>query len=235
MNRGCPRCAVELETHSRAGVEVDVCTMCDGIFLDEGEFDTLIAERFEKKRLESTFELIADAAEDPLFCSSCNTAMFRLDYDELELDRCPQCGGIWIDGHEGAEFAERAKASQREPDLDAFVVCSGCGNGELQRLCIKRMDAFWCEACVVAGNHPGPEAQQAKLKQMQREAFAQLAREKARQETLKDAVATRRERRHYYGNPHYHQNRLFFDLVESVARSLVNLFSSRTRRRRDDD
>lgn len=37
----CPVCGVELQRHYRAGVEVDVCLRCEGMWLDWGELEVL--------------------------------------------------------------------------------------------------------------------------------------------------------------------------------------------------
>lgn len=38
----CPKCGGEMTTYERAGVHVDQCRDCRGIFLDRGELDRLI-------------------------------------------------------------------------------------------------------------------------------------------------------------------------------------------------
>lgn len=38
----CPRCGGEMITFNRAGVQVDQCQTCKGIFLDRGELEQLV-------------------------------------------------------------------------------------------------------------------------------------------------------------------------------------------------
>lgn len=38
----CPRCAGQMLTYHRSGVEIDQCTQCLGIYLDRGELPRLI-------------------------------------------------------------------------------------------------------------------------------------------------------------------------------------------------
>jgi len=41
----CPSCADQaLEPHVRLGIEIDVCPVCKGVWLDRGELDRLAAE-----------------------------------------------------------------------------------------------------------------------------------------------------------------------------------------------
>jgi Zn-finger nucleic acid-binding protein len=222
--RTCPRCDLALIRRRSGGHDVDVCPECVGVFLDQGEFDDLVAERFEGKRVESMFELIGEPVSDPLSCSECHHDMLRVEYDDVALDRCPECGGIWVDGNERREFARQAEEfeeHQRHPDLDDMVICAGCGNTELRRTCIKRMDQYWCEACVIAGNHPGPEAELARAKRAHKDAFRSMTHSKVRRESLKDAAAARRS----LGRRGYNEAWLLRDLVETTARKIRELFN----------
>jgi Zn-finger nucleic acid-binding protein len=79
----CPRCAVELETVRLAGVELDVCPACGGLWLDESEALTLGA----------VFALRPAAPAEGLRCSRCGRtglapAEARCTEDGLV---CPQC------------------------------------------------------------------------------------------------------------------------------------------------
>lgn len=40
----CPRCGVALSERTRAGVVVDACSRCRGVWLDRGELEMLVAE-----------------------------------------------------------------------------------------------------------------------------------------------------------------------------------------------
>lgn len=39
----CPKCQSPMRSYERSGVTVDQCTSCQGIFLDRGELERLIA------------------------------------------------------------------------------------------------------------------------------------------------------------------------------------------------
>jgi uncharacterized protein with PIN domain len=38
----CPKCGLELREVKYAGIDVDVCFACGGLFLDKGEMETLV-------------------------------------------------------------------------------------------------------------------------------------------------------------------------------------------------
>ncbi len=39
----CPRCAIELVGRTRAGVVVDICDRCRGVWFDRGELEKVLA------------------------------------------------------------------------------------------------------------------------------------------------------------------------------------------------
>jgi len=40
----CPNCKVEMQAVNREGVEIDICTNCQGIWLDKGELEKIISK-----------------------------------------------------------------------------------------------------------------------------------------------------------------------------------------------
>ena len=171
---------------------MDLCPGCGGVFLDPSEFDALIARRFEGKPLESMFAVMSAEVDAPLACPSCATSMHQVVYDDIEIDRCPECEGIWIDGGERRAFAQRAEAAAAPPPVE-LVECGGCGRSAERRLCARRMDAYWCEACVVAGNWPAPEAAMVGVAQMRRDAAMALAKGKVKQAHSRENTKRRKK------------------------------------------
>ena len=46
----CPKCGQAMETRDHKGVEVEVCTMCEGVFFDRGELEGLLEKEIEARR-----------------------------------------------------------------------------------------------------------------------------------------------------------------------------------------
>ena len=219
MSRSCPRCQIGCVEQTVEGVAIDICPTCRGVFLDASEFDALVAQRISDTPLESLFAFMADDVDNPLACSGCGDSMQRLDYESLEIDRCAHCGAIWIDGAERGEFTKmsRTKAAQPSTAPEESVECGGCHDVVPRRQCIRRFDEWWCEQCVVEGNHPGPEAQLVGQKQRIAAAAAAYATARADQAVRRTALADRKAR-HERRNRSYFQRRLFFEwhLMEDV-------------------
>jgi len=54
----CPVCEVVMTPHSRAGIVVDFCQKCRGVWLDPGEIDLLV---LDSGRREATPSLLPEA------------------------------------------------------------------------------------------------------------------------------------------------------------------------------
>ncbi|MEQ9823570.1 MAG: zf-TFIIB domain-containing protein [Puniceicoccaceae bacterium] len=123
----CPRTGTDLKTITISGITVDFSEACGGVWFDNYE---LI--KFDEAHEQGGAELVAlmeqhrnDAVDlnARLHCPKCKTiVMARHFYSplrEIEIDRCPNCGGVWLDAGELAKIREnfpsqcdRERASQ---------------------------------------------------------------------------------------------------------------------------
>lgn len=92
-----------------AGVEVDRCTECEGIWFDENEAEYLKtvagSEHLDVGDPEIGSQL--DRLDSELLCPRCGTAMVRMvDVDKhmLWYEKCPSCHGLWLDAGEFKKF-----------------------------------------------------------------------------------------------------------------------------------
>ena len=77
----CPKCNNEMQVVDYAGVEVDRCTGCGGIWFDVGESDWL---------------------RDPAAAAALDTgdASRGVEYDKICRYRCPRCAGGMLRRHD---------------------------------------------------------------------------------------------------------------------------------------
>lgn len=115
----CVRCNVPLEGKKYEGVQIDQCTRCHGVWLDEGELQQIIAreeETFSPEMIQSAiingFAGIPEAEKDSVeLCPKCGARMTAVNYayhTGIIIDRCPSQHGIWFDGQE----MEKIQANQ---------------------------------------------------------------------------------------------------------------------------
>jgi len=105
----CPRDRTTMAQKIVGEAVIDVCPKCQATYFDVGELFAALGSSADPSfwdRPES-----AGAVRDSGFgCPRCKAAMLAQDitYGEhkVEIDRCSQCGGVFLDGGEG----ERLKA-----------------------------------------------------------------------------------------------------------------------------
>ena len=128
----CPRCKLALSSndtyrgadvqHRRtealqtikhaAGVEIEQCSGCGGVFLDAGELRTIQSAASKTKsnilppshiqRVYARGREHAEHGDNPptLTCPACNGEMASRDWGfgtEVTIDTCLECFGVWLD------------------------------------------------------------------------------------------------------------------------------------------
>ena len=108
----CPNCQDVLSEINYEGACIRTCNGCGGEFLGPSEIKHIVKSRDER----FPTELRADLAqhqpefglreEEPhreLACPDCHEIMQLVNYaadSGVHVDRCPQCGGVWLDNDE---------------------------------------------------------------------------------------------------------------------------------------
>jgi len=95
----CPKCKKEMATKKVSGVEVDICVVCEGVFLEKGELSEV-----NRKNLAFIFDRVSNLPKAglkddiPAQCPLCNHAMTPLKSDEgFNFDWCETCEGMFFD------------------------------------------------------------------------------------------------------------------------------------------
>src|SRR5687767_14277098 len=117
----CPRCKVNMkETHSQ-GTFLDDCERCGGVFFDQGEMFAALGTTADPSYWDRP-ETGGVMREGHLSCPRCKTDMLLQDVkhgaDHVEIDRCGECGGIFLDKGEAEKIlsigAKMAETIQKE-------------------------------------------------------------------------------------------------------------------------
>ncbi|MBD3288916.1 hypothetical protein GF337_08950 [candidate division KSB1 bacterium] len=110
----CPRCKNEhFEQLSIMGIHVDRCSGCQGIWMDEGEYEKIIESSRQKNDVilddVPPLEGLRIESYKPLrvLCPSCNLILlepesvhFEFIHHYIAIDRCKHCNGVWLDDSE---------------------------------------------------------------------------------------------------------------------------------------
>lgn len=115
----CPRDGTQLTRVVIAGVELDKCHKCDGIWCDRDEM-----ERLRDLKVSEVEELLEQKYGSPSFhegkpvghmrCPRCGEEARLIEYTAsygrpVNIDRCQKCFGVWLDDRELNAIVEEKK------------------------------------------------------------------------------------------------------------------------------
>jgi len=114
----CPRCGDRLSelvlSMPSQSINIDRCLTCDGYWFDGNELPKVISES-EMTMEEGTGASSQD--RERLRCPRCGCDMTKNVLFEVEIDRCPECCGIWLDRGELYEVQRRYRDYERNKKL----------------------------------------------------------------------------------------------------------------------
>ena len=106
----CHKCWVEMKKEEvetfGPNITIDVCPKCNGIWLDKGELGKLLKD---KKMSNYLTKHIGTKSRSPMVCPRCGNTMDIEKADDIEVDVCLSCGGVWLDSGELEELKAKSK------------------------------------------------------------------------------------------------------------------------------
>lgn len=109
----CPRCSVELETLTHAGIKAAACPKCEGVWL--GPSELVGAIRFFAANQGTAPKTIAllegPSRRTTLFCPECTSSLRSVTLRGVDVEKCPSCGGVFLDRGESETIAKRVMFS----------------------------------------------------------------------------------------------------------------------------
>ena len=96
----CPRDHSVMEEVNKNASFIDICQKCGGMFFDQGEMFGACGLKADPSYWDrpETGGVMRDSA---LHCARCDGHMHAQDVkageNQVEIDRCAHCGGIWLD------------------------------------------------------------------------------------------------------------------------------------------
>jgi Zn-finger nucleic acid-binding protein len=118
----CPKCGVGMNRREVAvfgpNIDIDVCPKCEGLWLDKGEIKKLIKN---KKLTDYLTKDIGTQSKSKLICPRCGGLMDIETADEVEVDVCLTCNGVWLDKGELQDLEAKSKTRFKGDDTDKAV------------------------------------------------------------------------------------------------------------------
>ncbi len=97
----CPVCNNSMVILELNQVEIDYCSACKGIWLDNGELELIFSNSNDKK-LGDLFSIKNNSDEAKRKCPVCKKKMDKVEFETtgIILDRCTNNHGLWFDNGE---------------------------------------------------------------------------------------------------------------------------------------
>ncbi len=114
----CPKCWVAMEKEEveilGPNIVIDICPDCGGIWLDRSELNKLLKDR---KLSNYLTKHIGTQSKSQLVCPRCGWLMDLEPAEEVEVDVCLKCGGVWLDYGELEKLRDISKAGFEGDEL----------------------------------------------------------------------------------------------------------------------
>ena len=96
---------------------IDVCPKCKGIWLDKGELGKLLKD---KKLTNYLTKHIGTKSRSPMICPRCCNTMDIEKAEDIEVDVCLTCNGVWLDEGELEKLKETSEEGFEPDELAKF-------------------------------------------------------------------------------------------------------------------
>jgi hypothetical protein len=120
----CPACKNSLREKNTGGMTVDICYGgCGGIWFDAAELERVSVSAPAATTLHSIWQIQPGNVQptEARLCPRCPEQVLERswysDLKQVEIDRCPKCGGIWLDAGEFSSIYEEVKAARETSPL----------------------------------------------------------------------------------------------------------------------
>jgi len=115
----CHKCWVEMDKKEidifGPNITIDICPNCHGIWLDKGELQKILKDR---KLADYLTKHIGTKSRSPMVCPRCGNTMDIEKVEDIEVDVCLSCGGVWLDEGELKDL-KQIKEERYELDMAA--------------------------------------------------------------------------------------------------------------------
>jgi Zn-finger nucleic acid-binding protein len=94
---------------------IDICPKCNGIWLDPGELGKLLKDR---KLTDYLTTYIGTQSKSELVCPRCGGLMDIESADDIDVDVCLTCHGVWLDEGELEDLKTKSKEGYKGDELE---------------------------------------------------------------------------------------------------------------------
>jgi Zn-finger nucleic acid-binding protein len=116
----CPACKNPLREKGAGGMTLDVCYGgCGGIWFDARELERVSARAATTLHTIWNVPVTSVKLTEPRLCPRCPEQTLDRkwfsDAQQVEIDQCPKCGGVWLDAGEFSRIYDEVKGGKVTP------------------------------------------------------------------------------------------------------------------------
>ncbi len=170
----CPRTGANMKEIEIDKIRLDISEGCAGVWFDNLEFEKF--DEVHESAGDKLIDLIASFSKGPtdlskrLYCPRCPDTVlmrhFASPLRKIQIDKCPSCGGIWLDAGELAFFRklfpteeDRKKAGEEFIEKNIMpMLKTEAQKGQLELEKSRRiagMFRFICPSYYIPGKQQG--------------------------------------------------------------------------------
>lgn len=140
----CPRCKTPLTVEEHGDIIMEHCEDCGGYWMNPEDFKAVI----DLIRLPAasganrTGVDLTDVEEDAL-CPHCGVPMHPFNYagdSGVILDKCPACGGLWLDNGDFERVLTVVSASEQDLERDIKRFSADLHEAEVRQDALEQHD-----------------------------------------------------------------------------------------------
>jgi Zn-finger nucleic acid-binding protein len=146
-----------------AHVGVDICPGCKGLWLDAQKLAAVCPTVADLPARKTEILLVGHAGTNIAACPRCDAIPYEFALmEDMLVDFCPQCHGVWLDGDEYEESAfelsaaprvdrERSpyRSSAQKAEKKSEVACQDCARPTIVAKSYIWEYGFLCHGCYI--------------------------------------------------------------------------------------
>ncbi len=128
----CLKCDQKMTKRIDAGVVVDYCKTCDGIWFDRNEFELMLASNNHMTRAELRDLMIKESERETLqmltykgMCQRCGGSVRECKFHGIIVDKCTCCSGLYFEHNELEKCLAKCQSQNNWLSKLFSLMCKG--------------------------------------------------------------------------------------------------------------
>jgi len=149
-------------------IAIDQCGACGGVWLDQGEANLIcpVVAYLDKRH----YEILGLGTEGGgiAACPRCGEVPYEFLLLDLEVDYCPGCAGVWLEGHEAEGRLELKDGTRTTGGRGPYraiekaastenATCVGCHRRDKTVAMYMAAEGLVCRACYLQALNRGQQ------------------------------------------------------------------------------